>query len=68
MDDKEKFDAKVKVSKFLSEKSVLYIRDAISKELDMPYTTLRSFLMGNRIHVLSALKVKNWLDVHHPGA
>jgi hypothetical protein len=34
MDEKEKFDAKVKVSKFLSESSVLYIRDAISKELD----------------------------------
>ncbi len=34
----------------------------LSKEMDMPYTTLRSFLIGNSISIKNIFKIMDWLD------
>lgn len=40
------------------DKSIL----STSKEINIPYTSLRSFMLGNNVSYLNLLKIKAWLS------
>ncbi|MCX5922225.1 MAG: hypothetical protein NTX86_02765 [Candidatus Dependentiae bacterium] len=33
-----------------------------SKDINIPYTSLRSFMLGKKLHSLNLLKIKDWLQ------
>jgi hypothetical protein len=33
-----------------------------AKDIKIPYTSLRSFMMGNNVSYLNLLKIKKWLE------
>lgn len=36
----------------------------LSKKIELPYTTFRSFMMGNNISFNNIFKIKKWLDLN----
>lgn len=40
-----------------SKRSIL----CLSKEMDIPYSSLRSFMMGNKVGYKNFFKIKNWI-------
>ncbi len=33
-----------------------------SKDINIPYTSLRNFMLGKKLHYLNLLKVRDWLQ------